>query len=104
MGWDFNTVWQLQEGEKYPVLKTANVSGNPSLPEERSIWHIKTLQKGLYMLVNEPRVIYIHDLTGRTVFSDIVQRDTWISLQQGVYIVSTRAAGKTYTAKVLITS
>ncbi len=104
MGWDFNTVWQLQEGEKYPVLKTANVSGNPSLPEERSIWHIKTLQKGLYMLVNEPRVIYIHDLTGRIVFSDIVQRDTWISLQQGVYIVSTRAAGKTYTAKVLITS
>lgn len=104
LSWDFGNVWQLPEGKVYPVLKTANISSVKSLFDENSIWEIKTQQQDLNIRVSKPRTIYIHDLTGITVFTGFIQYELLMQLRQGVYIISTFEAGKSYTAKVLITS
>jgi|GEM_PF-211582 len=104
LGWDFNTIWKMQDGKDYPVLTTTRLSSNPALNNDKAGWSIEIIQHGVKVIANLPVAIQIHDITGKIVYSSVIQNGGIIPLQQGVYIISSNEAGKRYTLKAVIKS
>ena len=102
LGWDFNTIWKIEDGKVYPVFKTTPLSGEPVLHSESANWSIKRVQQGVNIIANSPVAIHVHDLTGRLVYAAVIQDEMLIPLQQGVYLIYAYAAGRKFALKVVI--
>lgn len=102
LGWDFNTIWEMQIGKEYPVLRTNPLSSTPVLVDEKSAWRISNLPPGIRIDTNRPVSIQIHDMSGRMVHTSFIQQESVVSLSTGFYILTVNDAGKVYTLKTAV--
>ena len=102
LGWDFNTIWKIEDGKDYPVIKTTPLSSEPALYSESVNWKITTVEQGVKIIANSLVAIQVHDLTGRLVYASVIHDEMLIPLQQGVYIINAYEAGRKYAIKVVM--
>jgi arylsulfatase B len=102
LGWDFNSIWKMQDGKVFPVL-TPGLSSNQT-PGNNSGLSITIMQFGVKISTNRPVTIQVHDITGRIVHASLIHQEFFIPLQQGVYIISANDVGRRFNMKAVIKS
>lgn len=100
LGWNFDTIWMVQEGHDYPVLQRNQLSNFHSVFDEKYDWEVNPVCEGIKIKTNHPVAIELYDMCGRMVYLSTVQDQSIVRLQPGIYIVCVNDAGKKCTLKV----
>lgn len=88
LGWDFNSVWQIEEGEGYPVFRTKPVGiATETLAESLIVY---SMEGGIRIIAPQPQRVNIYSVDGLLVRSVQLNegRNTITDLTAGLYIVN----------------
>jgi len=103
VGWDFNEIWQIKEGE-FPIFKWQTYTGGSGIGAVNAAqsWSVKGEKNRIEVTVSEPLFLSVFDLAGKTLFAAQVNNQVSIPANQGIYILKLKSAGKEAVQKITV--
>jgi len=100
LDWDFDNVWQMNEGE-FPTLKIQGATGIAATNVEK-LWNVSGLNNGIEVTASQPIDLSVYDVTGKLLYKSQSCSQANIALNKGVYIVKGNCKGVVGVEKVMV--
>ena len=101
LDWDFDAIWNIEEGVSYPVLFKATKTGLVN-PEVNKCWNISTANNSIEVAATQPLFLAVYNIAGKTLFAAQVNGRVSIPANQGIYILKLKSAGIEAVEKVIM--
>ncbi|WP_455584189.1 DUF4886 domain-containing protein [Bacteroides sp.] len=89
LGWDFNNVWQIEDGQGYPTFRTIPVGFVPATQSKATIT-VYPIDGGMEIVVAQPQHVSIYTADGSLVRSLMLSEGhhTVTGIANGLYLVN----------------
>jgi hypothetical protein len=106
LGWDFNTIWAIEEGADYPTLKNVRYisTGIPSIVHNPVNYSAYMRDNNIYVSgIEQSAEITVYNVHGQIIVQSIVDDKGKIPVSmKGFYILRITENGKTASLKVMV--
>ena len=102
LGWDFEEIWQIKEGE-FPIFKWQSYDGTGiGKVKAGKFWNVTGSNNRIEFTASEPLFLSVYDITGKTLFAGRINNQVSIPASKGIYILKLRNAGKDAVEKIIV--
>ncbi len=105
IGWDFNNIWSINEGQGYPVLKNVPLpTGIDSPTCDVKTYSIYTENNYIYVSgIEQSAKVSIYNVNGQEISQAVIENNTGlVAPSKGFYIISITENGKTVSLKAIV--
>ena len=100
-GWDFETIWQIEEGE-FPIFQWEDYLTGINVVQAEPLWNVIAEDNCINVTVSEPSFLSVYEITGKVLFMDKVNSQVSIPANRGIYILKLKDAGKEAVRKIIV--
>jgi len=108
IGWDFNNIWTITEGQTYPQLKNvpfkpAPETDIPAVKADKSNYIVYAENNTIHISgIQQPAIVAVYNISGQMLSKSAVNNNATLPVSnKGLYIVCITENGKTVAVKVI---
>jgi len=107
IGWDFNNVWTITEGQTYPQLKNVPFkqapTGIPAVKTNESNYIVYAENDNIHISgIQQPATVVIYNISGQMLSQSVVNDNAVLPVSgKGIYIVRITENSRTVAVKVI---
>jgi hypothetical protein len=107
MGWDFNTIWTMVEGQTYPQLKNVpfkkSTTNIPLVKTAESNYTVYAENNNIHIAgIQQSATVVVYNINGQILSQSVVSNNAVLPVfNKGLYIVRITENNKTTAIKVI---
>ena len=105
LGWNFMDIWKIETGWKYsyPVfIWQVKDPSNINMPKDTQLWNVSGSNNAIEVTASAPSFLSVYNVAGNEVFAAQVSEYISIPVNQGIYILKLKSAGKESVRKLIV--